>query len=136
MECQEDSKLSVLFQYDYYIDGMAHPVVNAFAVNIDISNVKVIVLSDIIQNKKNIVEWLKEGKLKSVVKNNHSIMDDGGYLKEKSNDELLTEMDDSSFYITDNGIGFIFNTTYAVGSYMIYECSNQSVLKADVLASE
>lgn len=122
IEYQDATKISVLFQYDYNKNNMPHPLVSAFAVNIDIANEKVITLSDVIEDKKDIVELFRKGKLKNVVKNSHGIEDDGGYLESQSDESILSDMGDHSFYIMDKGYGFVFNTIYASGNYMIYEC--------------
>lgn len=117
IETKTNTKLSILFTYDYYDRETAHPCISAFAVNLDLEEEKIISLDAY----KERIKSFDQNIFSHITKRKTSLKDDGGVLKDKSIDELLKEMDNNSFYFINNKIGVIFEVPYACGGYSIYE---------------
>ena len=117
IETESKTKLSILFTYDYYNGEAAHPLISAFAVNLDLETEKIISL-DAYKEK---IKLFEQNAFSHVTKRKTSLKNDGGVLKDKSIDELLADMDNNSFYFINDKIGIIFEVPYACGGYSIYE---------------
>ncbi|MCI9565166.1 MAG: hypothetical protein HFG30_04045 [Eubacterium sp.] len=117
IETKTDTKFSILFTYDYYNGEAAHPCISAFAVNLDLEAEKIISLDAY----KERIKLFEQKAFSHVTKRKTSLKNDGGVLENKSIDELLDDMDNSSFYFIGNKIGIIFEVPYACGGYSIYE---------------
>lgn len=117
IETKNDTKLSVLFTYQYYDESIAHPFISAFAINLDLEAKEIINLDDF----KDRIKLFDKSTFSHVTKRETSLKNDGRILENKSIEELLQDMDDNSFYFIDNKIGIIFEVPYACGGYSIYE---------------
>lgn len=117
IETKDDTKLSVLFTFQYYDESIAHPFISAFAINLDLEEKEIINLDDF----KDRIKLFDKSTFKHVTKREKSLKNDGGILENRSIEELLQDMDDNSFYFMDNKIGIIFEVPYACGGYSIYE---------------
>ncbi len=117
IETKTNTKLSILFTYDYYDRKTAHPCISAFAVNLDLEAEKIISLDAY----KERIKLFEQKAFSHVTKRKTSLKNDGGVLEDKSIDELLDDMDNNSFYFANNKIGIIFEVPYACGGYSIYE---------------
>lgn len=117
IETKNESKLSILFTYQYYDKNMAHPLISAFATNIDLEKNEIIKLDDF----KDRVRLFDKNTFVHVTKRETSLIDDGGILEDKNIDELLQDMDNNNFYFIDDKLGIIFDVPYACGGYSIYE---------------
>lgn len=117
VETKSKTKLSILFTYDYYDGKAAHPFISAFAVNLDLEKKKIIDWD----SYKNRIKLFEQKAFSHVTKRKTSLKNDGGVLEDKSIDELLDDMDNNSFYFTNNKIGITFEVPYVCGGYSIYE---------------
>lgn len=125
IENKTEEILSILIQYDYMAKGAAHPYVNAFAINIDIKNKKIITIDKVI-NRHQVEFAVKNNYLKKVNKNGHGI-EGKGTLEEEETIELFDEIGNNKFYISDGKVGLIYDLIYARGSYEILETEDMRI---------
>lgn len=142
IECYID-KESNLYDFNYIIkhnDGnyvsliieilqnkktLPHPGKQAHAINIDIRGKKLLQNNDLVEEKKDFCEDIKNGryKLSNVNEIPNNVAYPSGYIEKKTLDEI-EEMYDNRLievFISNRSLGFIVRLPYAIGSYAILE---------------
>lgn len=125
----DEKILSVIYEASYYISTMAHPFNFAFTVNVNLLNDKKIDFSDAIAISEDFCEELRNGELTidNAVSKYRSNLYPKEYLKRYSKSEIMELLQEAKYYITEDKVGVIIETVYAVGSYMIVETDAQNM---------
>lgn len=116
--CLDSTRAGMLFIFEGYSEGGAHPGRWIETVNLDLANESYLTRSDLVFDKQKLQQLLLAGKGKKVF--------DLGFLKEKrkkKNRDVITYWSDVKCYLTKDGIGVVISLSYAMGSYAIYEVS-------------